>query len=449
MAHIALIVTGLTGNLHASLELASRFKKEGNKITYLAIRDVKIKVENNGFNYIQLPEITHSISTEDLGLTQGATWFKKFIFSLRDKRKNHKKIEDLLKLEEYKNIIASIKPDITIIDRELHDIIFAVFSLKIPIVISTTWFSNKMGSGLKLPPIRTNIIPGKGIKGTSLFILFNWIYIKLKVRARIIANKIFFKDYRRQGLLNYANKVGFPTKEIVASNLPNLFVYPHIKTLSMTMNEMDFNHIPDKELHYIGPMVFESRDNNASSKISEKLKTIFNQKLNDNKKLIFCSVSTLVSGDIIFLKKLISAVSNVNNYQLIITLGDKIDKNIFKNTPENVYLFNWVPQLEVLKHADLNINHGGINSINECIHFKVPMLVYSGKNFDQNGCAARIHYHGLGIMGDKDKDSSKEIKEKLERILSDKIYTENLNKFNKIYINYQQKNLSKILKLKS
>jgi len=42
MAHIAVLMTGLKGNLNASLELCSRFHNEGNKITYLAVRDVKM-----------------------------------------------------------------------------------------------------------------------------------------------------------------------------------------------------------------------------------------------------------------------------------------------------------------------------------------------------------------------------------------------------------------------
>ena len=444
MAHIAIIMTGLTGNLHTSLEMASRLKLEGHQITYLAIRNVKSKIELFGFKYVQLPEMKYDISIEDLGFTN-RSWIKKLLYHIFNQKKIYNESKKILKLQEHYNVIASVNPDIAIVDRELHEIIFTLFSIKIPFVISTTWFSNKMGNGLKNPPIRTDIIPGVGTKGSSPFIFLSWTLIKLKVKARIIANKIFFKDYRRQGLLRYAKKNGFPIKEIVASNLPNLFIYPKISTISMTMSEMDFKHKPYKNFKYYGPMVYESRDKTYSKHIKKRLDIIFDRKLKEHKKIIFCSVSTLVPGDVTFLNKLIEATRPEKEWLLIITLGDKIDKTIFENLPENVFLFNWVPQLEVLKNSDININHAGINSINECIHFKVPMLIYSGKNFDQNGCAARVHYHGLGIMGDKDYDSQEQIKHKIDKVLNDEKFKNNMIRFNKLYKNYKSKRISDIL----
>ncbi len=444
MAHIAIIMTGLTGNLHASLEVASRLKNEGHNITYLSVRDVKSKVESYGFKYVQLPEIKHGISIKDIGFNE-KSWIKKLMYHTNNKKKIYDESEKILKLEEHYSVISSVNPDIAIVDRELHDIIFTIFSLKIPFIISTTWFSNKMGNGLKNPPIRTDIIPGVGTKGSPPFIFLSWTLIKLKVKARIFVNKIFFKDYRRQALLRYAKKIGFPVKEIVASNLPNLFTYPNINTLSMTMSEMDFKHKPYKKFKYYGPMVFESRDEVYSENIKKRLEVIFQRKLKEHKKLIFCSVSTLVPGDITFLNKLIEAIRMKKEWLLIITLGDKIDKTTFKNLPEHVFLFNWVPQLEVLKNADININHAGINSINECIHFKVPMLIYSGKNFDQNGCAARVHYHGMGIMGDKDKDSPEQIRQKISRIFNESEFQDKMNDFHKLYQKYREKKISDIL----
>ncbi|SEQ99348.1 glycosyltransferase, MGT family [Hyunsoonleella jejuensis] len=445
MAHISLIMTGLTGNLHASLELASRLKNEGHKITYFAIRDVKSITEQYDYNYVQLPEIVHSITIEDLGCPKQSSWLKRFLFHKKNKATIYKKAQELLKLNQFKTIIKSGKPDIVIVDRELHEIIFTVQALKIPFIISTTWFSNKMSS--QLPPLRTSIIPNVGFNGKPPIILIHWYIIKLKVIARIMLNQALFKDYRRKALLKYAKKNKFPLHNIIASNLPDLFAYKDLTTLSMTMQEMDFKHVPYKKMHYYGPMVFEERNKSSYTEDKNHLLKLFSEKKSNNKKLILCSVSTLVSGDTNFLKNLIKAVAKESNWILIITLGDKIDKTKFTSVPENVHLFNWVPQLEILKHADVNINHGGINSINECIHFKVPMLVYSGKKFDQNGCAARVHYYGLGISGDKDIDGSKEIKEKLKKIFSDGAFEKNMTTYHEIYLKYREKRISDIFPL--
>jgi UDP:flavonoid glycosyltransferase YjiC (YdhE family) len=103
----------------------------------------------------------------------------------------------------------------------------------------------------------------------------------------------------------------------------------------------------------------------------------------------------------------------------MMSLGGLIDREQLGELPPNVYVYPWLPQLQILERADCSINHGGIHTINECIHFKVPMLVYSGKRSDQNGCAARVAYHQLGLIGDKDQDSVVQIREKIRKVLTD------------------------------
>ena len=111
---------------------------------------------------------------------------------------------------------------------------------------------------------------------------------------------------------------------------------------------------------------------------------------------------------------------------LISGLGGRLDLDFLGPLPDNVNVFAWAPQLTVLEHADCSINHGGIHTINECLHFQVPMLVYSGKRSDQNGCAARVAFHGIGLMADKDRDDVPAIREKIERVLTDPVYKERL-----------------------
>ena len=109
--------------------------------------------------------------------------------------------------------------------------------------------------------------------------------------------------------------------------------------------------------------------------------------------------------------------------------------------------------LKVLPYADLSINHAGIHSINECIEYAVPMLVYSGKRSDQNGCAARVHYHKLGIMGDKDKDTAQNIANNIKAVLSKNMYAENIKKHQQISQDYKESQvlqsiISTLLKIK-
>lgn len=90
----------------------------------------------------------------------------------------------------------------------------------------------------------------------------------------------------------------------------------------------------------------------------------------------------------------------------------------FDKVPTNVFLFNQVPQLDLLRNCDMMITHGGLTSIKECIQQNVPMLVYPiNRKFDQNGNAARVYFHNLGLRGNISSDSSENIRKKIYSIL--------------------------------
>jgi UDP:flavonoid glycosyltransferase YjiC (YdhE family) len=179
-------------------------------------------------------------------------------------------------------------------------------------------------------------------------------------------------------------------------------------------------------------MVFEKRREHAEvQRSNEELKTIVDRARKNDQKIIYCSVSSFSKGDQNFIRKVIDVFRKFSEGVLIVTLGRKLNPGDFKDIPENVYIFSWVPQLEVLAKADCSINHGGIHTIHECIFFGVPMLIYSGKRSDQDGCAARMAFHKLGITGDKDLDGPDEIYIKLERILKDRILLDKIESANR------------------
>ena len=55
----------------------------------------------------------------------------------------------------------------------------------------------------KLPPLRSSIIPKKGFKGSTLGILYAWLFLKLKIFGRAYLNKVTLKNSRRSILKKY------------------------------------------------------------------------------------------------------------------------------------------------------------------------------------------------------------------------------------------------------
>lgn len=445
MARIALIMTGLTGNLNSSLEVASRLQLEGNQVTYVSIRDVKQKVEQLGIPYVQLPEINFSYSLGIFDDGGKSSWFQKLRYHLVHRATILENSIARLNLSYYEKALLELNVDKALIDKELHDLIFVCHKLRIPITILSTWFSNTMGTGTKLPPLRSNSIPKQGWTGSALGIFLSWMVVKLRVFARILRHRLVFKGYRRAALLHYAKEVGFPRETLVATNLPNYFSYNSLPHISFTMAEMDFPHQPGKNFRYAGPMVFEKRELGLSDNMLASMERIIKVKQQAGIKLIYCAASSLLGPDMSFVKKVIAAVEGKEKWLLVISLGGRGFKGELENTSENVHVLPWVPQMKVLKNADCCITHAGNNSVNECIHFSVPMLAYSGKRFDQNGCAARIHFHGLGIRGDKDIDSAFDIAQNIQRIFDEPSFKQRMDYYNTKHQEYRKRKLTPLL----
>ncbi|MEM1336659.1 MAG: glycosyltransferase [Bacteroidota bacterium] len=86
-----------------------------------------------------------------------------------------------------------------------------------------------------------------------------------------------------------------------------------------------------------------------------------------------------------------------SDFQMYISLGgSSIDIWNLDEVPENVTIFRWVPQQEVLKKASIVVTHGGLGTIKECIHHNVPMLVIP-MGRDQHDNAKRVVHHRLGL----------------------------------------------------
>ena len=62
---------------------------------------------------------------------------------------------------------------------------------------------------------------------------------------------------------------------------------------------------------------------------------------------------------------------------------------------DNVYTYSFVPQIEVLQHADVFLTHCGMNSVNEAMALGVQMVAMPFIN-DQLSNAKRIVELGIG-----------------------------------------------------
>lgn len=414
MARILCMHTGLTGILNASLELMNRLEQMGHEVSCASPQPVRKQVETYGFNFIPLAPINFDPAPKVPEFSGPLRKPKRLLHKYSRIKQRQAIALDNLGMKGFLEKVQTYQPDLVIVDIELHEHIMTLVSRSYQVLLLSQWFSTWDGKGL--PPIQSDIIPGKGFKGSSLGLWLSWKGIIVKRWITFLKKKLIsgYTD-RRTILQKYAREVKFPLKFIRKNYWPGPFSYEGLPIISMTEEALEFPHKKTVDLTYVGPMVYAGRFDET---LPQSLSEVFDLKQKQNKSLIYCSVSTYSVGDLTFLKKVIEAVRNQLDWLLVLSLGGKLDKSAFNDLPENVYLFSSVPQLQVLRNADLSINHGGIHTINECLYNKVPMLIYSGKRSDQNGCAARVNYHGVGVMADKDGDSHSQIRSKIHRLIT-------------------------------
>lgn len=120
-------------------------------------------------------------------------------------------------------------------------------------------------------------------------------------------------------------------------------------------------------------------------------------KLDRAKQLVYCSLGSVAFSQGFF-QHVIDAVAKEPGWQLVINIDPSLSPSDFARVPANAILVNGAPQFGLLRQAAVMINHAGLGSVRECIHFGVPQVAFP-IGFDQPGAAARIAYHGLGVVG--------------------------------------------------
>lgn len=170
----------------------------------------------------------------------------------------------------------------------------------------------------------------------------------------------------------------------------------------------------DDSFHFVGPLISSSR--------SESNCVIPYHEMKDP--IIYVSMGTLAKKKR-YLKKCIQAFAG-EHVNVIVSLGNQFKKEEFKKIPPNVYVYSFVPQIEVLQHASLFINHAGMNSVNESIAFGVPMLV-SPVFIDQPLIAKRVVELRLGNKINLKKISRQKLKETAYEVMHNPEILENIN----------------------
>ncbi|MDE7233078.1 MAG: glycosyl transferase, partial [Lachnospiraceae bacterium] len=105
--------------------------------------------------------------------------------------------------------------------------------------------------------------------------------------------------------------------------------------------------------------------------------------------------------------------------KVIISCGNAMDLKLLGTLPDNISVYPYVDQLDVLSRADVFITHCGMNSVSESLYMAAPMILYP-QTGEQRAVARRVTEVGAGIL--LRDDSSEGIRIAVQEILNNTTY---------------------------
>lgn len=363
------------GNINPSLPVIKEIVKRGDRVIYFAIDHFKSMIEKSGAEYRSYGSI-YPQNVYFVRKKQADYDFQEFLFGL-----------SVNMLETYNLVKKDLLEELEgmEIDYIIHD--------------SYAYLGKKLAVQIGKPAIC--FIPNYAIPKQSLLKepmeVLKYVFLN-RVSSMELLNKWFHKCEKvleKRFDEECIDLMDFPLCEEKCNLLCS------IPRLNLFCDDFDDTY------HFIGAMVNDT----------EKKETV--------RTMIYISLGTVLNGEYEFYRKCIRALGRLG-YEICITIGHSLETADFGNIPPNVHLYQYAPQIELLKRSILFITHGGYNSFNEAVYFRVPMLLVPKGN-EQFVTAETAQKLEIGKILPEKELTPESLKENVMEMLNEKKYYEKIS----------------------
>ena len=413
------VIMSLPSHFYAGFNIGRQLQKRDYRVVFAGQPQMQLLVEKEGFVFRPLIYVTEA------RLSTPRVWLGLFLKSLLDTTFVRNRYRQFCReVFSFRELERELNPDLIAIDSRLSYYALLLHSSAKSIIINTKLSTYQSPGIYPLESVRLS----KNSTIDRLMAAMGWIRFKHDYQLTALVRKIALLTYDetyfyRRLMKQQAGKTK-AQKHLFDSFHPSLRTIPKVITYPRALEYGWKQPYPDE--WYI-EMPFE-RDETAylTEEYQRILAVVLERKkaATDRQYIVYCSLGTLSGAQgsraAIYLEKIIRALKNQSQIQLLIATG-----GMMVNTmgAETIYLLNRVPQLTLLRHCDLMITHGGLNSMTECLQVGVPMLAAPLiPRSDHCGNVARIEANGFGLGGDMLLDSPESIRAKVLRILHDPQY---------------------------
>ncbi|MET7606054.1 macrolide family glycosyltransferase [Streptomyces avermitilis] len=138
--------------------------------------------------------------------------------------------------------------------------------------------------------------------------------------------------------------------------------------------------------------------------------------------LVFVSLGTIHNDNVAFFQSCVDAFAGLP-WDVVMAVGNQIDTAVLSGVPAHVEVRRHVPQLQVLREADLFVTHAGMGSVMESLSFGVPMVAIPQMS-EQRANADRVVELGLGALLHRDRVTAQALREAARGVLGAPSYAE-------------------------
>jgi UDP:flavonoid glycosyltransferase YjiC (YdhE family) len=412
------------GSCNNSLrELVRRLRGAGFELCVASHVDLSGVLEGLGvrFEHLQQDRMIADRRLREIDALPGGNPLKCLVQRIRVSRIHR---QHSIAMTEVTDLVHEWKPDLLLIDMECHVAMIQTRKLGIPTVLCSRWFT-VFRSGL-VPPMHTTLAPPENF-AESLRVRWAWTRLMLR-KWRLDLRQQFSR--RRFRTIHYDSNARSELRAIAAYNGLSLkaitdrshwlipHVYRDIPVMSLTAQELEFEDADDPRMHYVGSMV-PGDTNDKQSAASVAFQQFVKRRESSGNPLIYCSYSTCWDTGSQNIELLLDLFTRRQDLDMVIGLGGKTQSMANVVLPDNIFMMDYAPQLEVLDKAAVVITHGGISTINEALHKGVPLMVCSAGHIDQNGCMVRLVHHHVGVAASSDPINPVELEHLIDDLLGE------------------------------
>lgn len=301
--------------------------------------------------------------------------------------------------------------DLMIADCAFAGIPFVKDKMGIPVI--TIGIMPLSGTSKDLPPAGLGMTPS-----------YSWLGRAKQAVLRLAANKILFAK-PNQVLHKMLDEYGIPHNHETVFDL--LMKKSTLFLQSGTPQFEYFRSDMGKNIRFVGALLPYS-----SKKMS---KPWFDERLTQYQQIVIVTQGTVERNVEKIIVPTLEAFKD-SDILVLATTGGSGTAELKKRFPQkNLIIEDFIPFADIMPYADAYITNGGYGGVMLGFENRLPLVV-AGVHEGKNEINARIGYFKLGVNLKTETPKPKQIKQAIEKVISDETYKANVVRLSKDFRNY-------------